>query len=214
MHFFSHRRIEHSADLRIVIGLGNPGSRYAGTRHNAGAMVVLSMAQKHGLQLRDSKHASATVRSEVGTLPVLLAVPETFMNDSGVAVNRLMRYYKIPPEHLYVVCDDLDIPFGTLRIRPDGGTGGHNGLKSIVQSIGSQEFPRMRVGVGRPAYGAIDHVLGRFSPDEERVLPALLTIAVDAMEETLAVGPREAMNRFNRDWLPVLREQAQTPTPQ
>src|SRR5579872_2652484 len=117
MHFFSRRRTEDIADLRLVVGLGNPGSRYAGTRHNAGAMVVLAMAQRAGLQLRDSKHASATARTTIGSLPVLLAVPETFMNESGVAVGRLVRYYKVPPEHLLVICDDLDLPFGTLRIR-------------------------------------------------------------------------------------------------
>ena len=139
-----------------------------------------------------------------GTVPVLLAVPETFMNESGVAVGRLVRYYKVPPEHVLVICDDLDIPFGTLRIRPDGGSGGHNGLKSIIATLGTQQFPRMRVGIGRPAHGAVDHVLGRFSPEEEQVLPRLLDIAVDAAKDAITAGPRDAMNRFNRDWLPSL----------
>ncbi len=209
MHFFSRRREEEDADVRLVIGLGNPGSRYAGTRHNAGAMVVMAMAHRAGLQLRNSKHASATARTSIGGLPVLLAVPDTFMNDSGVAVGRLVRYYKVPPEHLLVICDDLDLPFGTLRIRPEGGSGGHNGLKSIIGAIGTQQFPRMRIGVGRSDHGAVNHVLGRFSPEEERVLPRLLDVAADAVGETLLRGPQDAMNGFNRDWLPVLLESAE-----
>jgi peptidyl-tRNA hydrolase, PTH1 family len=209
--FFSRRLEEDSPDLRLVVGLGNPGSRYAGTRHNVGAMVALLQAQRLGLRLRDSKHASATVRTSIDSVPVLLAVPDTFMNDSGVAVGRLIRYYKVPPEHLLVVCDDLDIPFGTLRVRPDGGSGGHNGLKSIIAALGTQQFPRMRVGVGRPAHGAVDHVLGRFSPEEERVLPRLLDIAVDAVKDVITAGPLEAMNRFNRDWLPSLVDAASEP---
>jgi PTH1 family peptidyl-tRNA hydrolase len=119
-------------------------------------------------------------------------------------VARLTRYYKVPPERLLIICDDLDIPFGTLRIRPEGGSGGHNGLKSIIGAIGTQQFPRLRVGVGRPAHGAIDHVLGRFLPEEERVLPRLLRITGDAANDVVTAGPRDAMNRFNRDWLPTL----------
>jgi peptidyl-tRNA hydrolase, PTH1 family len=213
MPFFSRRLEEDNPDLRLVIGLGNPGSRYAGTRHNVGAMVVSLFAQRLGLQPRDSKHASATVRTSVDNVPVLLAVPDTFMNDSGVAVGRLVRYYKVPPKHLLVICDDLDIPFGTLRIRPDGGSGGHNGLKSVIATLGTQQFPRMRVGVGRPARGAVDHVLGRFSPEEERVLPRLLDIAADAAKYVITDGPLDAMNRFNRDWLPSLADAASEPVP-
>jgi PTH1 family peptidyl-tRNA hydrolase len=214
MPFFFRRHEEEVTDLHVVVGLGNPGSRYAGTRHNVGAMVVFAMAQRAGLQLRDSKHASATARTSVGTVPVLLAVPDTFMNESGVAIGRLVRYYKIAPERLLVICDDLDIPFGTLRIRPDGGSGGHNGLKSIIGAIGTQEFPRMRMGVGRPAHGAVDHVLGRFSPEEERILPHLLDVAVDALKDMVTSGPRDAMNRFNRDWLPALADSAPERAPQ
>jgi PTH1 family peptidyl-tRNA hydrolase len=128
------------------------------------------------------------------------------MNESGVAVSRLVRYYKVPPERLLVVCDDLDIPFGTLRIRPEGGSGGHNGLKSIIAAIGTQQFPRLRVGVGRPRNDAIDHVLGRFTPDEERNLPRLLALAGEAVKATVVAGPREAMNHYNRHWLPAMLE--------
>jgi PTH1 family peptidyl-tRNA hydrolase len=169
-------------------------------------MVVRSVAQRDGLRMQRSKYAAETARTSLGNVPVLLAVPETFMNESGVAVSRLVRYYKVPPERLLVVCDDLDIPFGTLRIRPDGGPGGHNGLKSIIADIGTQQFPRLRVGVGRPSNDAIDHVLGRFTPEEERVLPRLLELAGDAVKATVVMGPREAMNRYNRQWLPTMLE--------
>jgi peptidyl-tRNA hydrolase, PTH1 family len=202
--FFSRRHEELAEDLRLVIGLGNPGSRFAGTRHNVGAMTVDSLAERAGLRLQGSKHAAATARTSFETVPVLLAVPDTFMNESGVAVARLTRYYKVPPERLLIICDDLDIPFGTVRIRPEGGSGGHNGLKSIISSIGSQQFPRLRIGVGRPVHGAVDHVLGRFSPEEERILPRLLQVAGDAASATIVSGPRDAMNRYNRDWLPTL----------
>lgn len=208
MPFFSRRRDEPTEDLHLIVGLGNPGSRYAGTRHNAGAMVVQTMAQRDGLRVQGSKHAAATARSSVGGVPVLLAVPDTFVNESGVAVARLTRYYRVPPEFLIVVCDDLDIPFGSIRIRPDGGSGGHNGLKSIIAALGTQQFPRVRIGVGRPVHNAVDHVLTRFTPEEERVLPRLLGLADDAVREVIASGPRDAMNRFNRDWLPTLLESA------
>lgn len=213
MPFFARRHDEPTEGMRLVVGLGNPGSRYAGTRHNAGAMAVQLMAQRDGLRMQGSKHAAATARTSVETLPVLLAVPDTFMNESGVAVARLIRYFKVSPEGLLIVCDDLDLPFGSLRVRPDGGSGGHNGLKSIIAAIGTQQFPRVRIGVGRPVHGAIHHVLGRFTPDEERVLPRLLTLAGDAVKVTIASGPHDAMNRFNRDWLPTLLESAADATP-
>jgi PTH1 family peptidyl-tRNA hydrolase len=122
------------------------------------------------------------------------------MNDSGIAVGRLTRYFKVPPRRILVLCDDIDIPFGTIRIRPEGSSGGNNGLKSIVQALGTQEFPRLRFGVGRPAHGAIDHVLGRFPPDQEELLPRLFGVADEAVESILSRGIRDAMNAFNRDW--------------
>jgi PTH1 family peptidyl-tRNA hydrolase len=176
-------------------------------------MVVQAMAQRDGLRMKGSKHAAATARASLGNVPVLLAIPDTFMNESGVAVSRLIRYYKVTPGRLLIICDDLDIPFGSLRIRPDGGSGGHNGLKSIVAVIGTQQFPRVRIGVGRPVHESIDHVLGRFSPEEERVLPPLFVLAGDAVRAAVASGPRDAMNRFNRDWLPTLLESAADAAP-
>ena len=123
------------------------------------------------------------------------------MNESGLAVKRLMAYYKVPPRRLLVVCDDLDIPFGTLRLRPDGSSGGNGGLKSIIRETGTQEFPRLRFGIGRPAHTAVSHVLQDFSAEEASELPALLDVASDAVTATLREGVAAAMNQFNRSWL-------------
>lgn len=206
MPFFGRRQEEAAENLHVVVGLGNPGSRYAGTRHNAGAMVIHHLAEAAGVRLQGSKHAAATARAAIDGIPVLLAVPDTYVNESGVTVGRLTRFFKVPPARLFVVCDDLDIPFGTIRIRAEGGSGGHNGLKSVIATLGTQDFPRMRVGVGRPPHDAIHHVLGRFSVEEEKLLPGLLSIAADAARVTITAGPREAMNRYNRDWLASLVE--------
>lgn len=206
MPLFARRAPEPADGMFLVVGLGNPGSRFEGTRHNAGTMVVEALAEREGIRLQGSKHAASTARIQLGAAPVLLAVPDTSMNESGVALGRLTRYYKVPPGRILVVCDDLDIPFGTLRVRPEGGSGGHNGLKSVIETLGTQEFPRMRFGVGRPANGAIHHVLGRFSADEERFLPRLIAVAADGVRDTIEHGARAAMNRFNRDWLPTLLE--------
>jgi PTH1 family peptidyl-tRNA hydrolase len=167
-------------------------------------MAVRALADRHGLQLRGSRQAADAARGTIAGVPVLLAVPHTFMNESGVAVSRLARFYKVQPERLLVVYDDIDIPFGTIRLRPEGGSGGNNGLKSIIASLGTEDFPRLRLGVGRPPRGAVEHVLSRFPPEQERLLPELLTIADDAIEETLRSGTLDAMNRYNRDWLTYL----------
>jgi PTH1 family peptidyl-tRNA hydrolase len=136
-----------------------------------------------------------------------MAQPQTFMNESGLAVSRLVQYYRVPLDRLMIVCDDMDLPFGTLRLRPSGSSGGQNGLKSIIEQLGTQEFARLRVGVGRPRGNAVDHVLSRFPPDQEALLPRLVSIAADGTLAGLR-GMRGAMNEFNRDWLPVLAEPA------
>ena len=130
---------------------------------------------------------------------LILLKPQTYMNRSGTAVSQAMRWYKVRLEDLLVVCDDLDLPFGRLRLRPQGSSGGHNGLKSIIEQIGSDRFPRLRVGVGRPIRGdAVAHVLNRFSPDEEAALPAIIERAADAVMTWHAEGITAAMNQFNQ----------------
>jgi PTH1 family peptidyl-tRNA hydrolase len=191
-------------ELRIVVGLGNPGSRYAQTRHNVGFMVVNVLARRHHMTFRGSKQRADVARGRMGDLPVLLAQPVTYMNESGVAVARLVAYYRVPLEHLLVVCDDLDLPFGRLRLRPSGSSGGNRGLESIIREIGSKDFPRLRVGVGRPDRSAVDHVLSPFSPEQMRLLPGLVDKAADAVTAALQEGVTPAMNEFNRDWASVL----------
>lgn len=201
------RRREEDAiedDLRLIVGLGNPGSRFEGTRHNIGFVVCETLAATNGLRFRRSKHRADIARGVIDGLPVLMALPVTYMNESGIAVRRLLDYFRIPRERMIVVCDDIDLPFGTVRLRPGGSAGGQKGLKSIIGELGSEEFARTRLGVGRPSSHAISHVLGHFPPEEERLLPALAGVAGEATLFALRQGVPAAMNRYNRDWLPEL----------
>lgn len=201
------RRREDSAqeaDLGLVVGLGNPGSKYERTRHNAGAMVVRRLAARHGLTFRSSRQRAEIARGTVAGRPVLLALPVTYMNDSGIAVSRLVRYFHVELGRLLVVCDDLDLPFGTIRLRPHGSSGGNGGLKSIIYELGTEQFARLRVGVSRPSRTAVGHVLSTFDEEEERRLPRLLDIAADAVTCALEKGVTLAMNQYNRDWLTEL----------
>ena len=196
---------DHDPELRLVVGLGNPGHRYENTRHNVGYLVIDALARRHRMNLRRATKFRAEVASgHIDDMPLLLAKPITYMNESGYAVARLVRFYRIPLAQLLVVCDDLDLPFGTLRLRPEGSSGGNGGLKSIIRELGSEGFPRLRVGVGRPAQSAVSHVLGPFPPDQARVLPTLIETAADAVIAVLHDGTVAAMNRFNRNWLGAL----------
>jgi PTH1 family peptidyl-tRNA hydrolase len=202
------RRQEDTAeepDLHLVVGLGNPGAKYAHTRHNIGFMVVDRLAQRQGMSLRGSKQRADVARGTIRGAPTLLAEPVTYMNESGFAVSRLLSYYHVPLDRLLVVSDEIDLPFGTLRIRPSGSAGGHGGLKSIIREVGGSDFARLRIGVGRPPGETVGHVLGVFPPDQLRLLPALVDVAADAVETILTEGVEPAMNRFNRSWLPDLQ---------
>jgi PTH1 family peptidyl-tRNA hydrolase len=196
----------HDDSLRLVVGLGNPGAKFEGTRHNIGFMVVERFAKRHDVALKGSKHRADIGRgSAQGGVPIIIAEPLTFMNESGIAVRRLLDYYKISPERLIVVGDDLDLPFGRLRIRTDGSSGGNGGLKSIIREIGDDRFTRLRVGIDRPSIPAKAYVLQPFSREQELVLPGLIDVACDALDAILTRGAEAAMNEFNRDWLPALR---------
>jgi PTH1 family peptidyl-tRNA hydrolase len=190
--------------LKLVVGLGNPGSQYSFTRHNVGFMVLDRLAERLGARFKSSRQRAQIARGSIAGTSVLLALPVTYMNESGNAVIRLLQYFHIERSDLIVVCDDMDLPFGTIRIRPSGSAGGQNGLKSIIQAIGSDEFTRVRLGVGRPASGAVPHVLGKFPSEEQRRLPALLDVAADAVTAIVSGGVTVAMNEYNRDWLPEL----------
>jgi PTH1 family peptidyl-tRNA hydrolase len=187
--------------LALVVGLGNPGAEYARHRHNVGFQVVEALARVHGLAFTRRKGTKAQVaEGQVGSRRVVLAKPQSFMNLSGQAVGRLSRAHGIPPEQILVVYDDLDLPLGRLRLRPEGSSGGHKGMRSIIDSLGTHMFPRLRVGIDRPP-GRMDpaeYVLQPFGEDQELLLAETLERAVAAIECWLAEGILPAMDRFNR----------------
>lgn len=183
----------------LIVGLGNPGRKYARNRHNAGFLAVNRLAKRHGLTFARQKGKAKVAEGTIAGRRVILAKPQTYMNLSGESVTRLARFFKIPPDRLLVVCDDLDLPLARLRLRPGGGSGGHKGLQSIIERLGVQAFPRLRVGIGRPAHGdATDFVLRDFTPDEWIEMDTALDRAVEAVEHWLAHGIDAAMNIFNQ----------------
>ena len=186
--------------LHLIVGLGNPGAEYAGTRHNAGFLMVEKLAARsHADWTYEKKFNARIARTEQSGVKVLLCEPQTFMNSSGEAVQPLMAFYRVATEQLLVVVDDADLPLGEIRMRADGGSGGHHGLESIEQHLGSAGFARQRIGIGRHA-GAREitgHVLGRFSPADRDTLETVLTAACDQAESWLTAGIQKAMNQFN-----------------
>jgi PTH1 family peptidyl-tRNA hydrolase len=185
--------------MRLVVGLGNPGSRYAETPHNAGFVVVDRFIEKHRLGRTAPKFQGEFARGKALGQEVALLKPQTFMNLSGESVSAALRYLPIEPRDVIVVFDEMDIPSGKLRLRKSGGHGGHNGLRSIIEALGSSDFPRIRVGVGRPAEGRepTGHLLGKPRESERARLSATIDLAVEALEVSLADGFEAAMNRFN-----------------
>lgn len=184
--------------LWVVVGLGNPGERYTGTRHNAGAMALGVVLDRTGSTLKSNKSGCLVAETRIAGRRAVLARPTSYMNDSGRPVGALMRFYKAESDNLIVLHDEIDIPFGEVRIKRGGGTAGHNGLKSIVAHLGSQTFSRVRIGVGRPrGPDAVDHVLDGFSGAERKELPVVLEEAADAAERIIEHGPERAMNEVN-----------------
>ncbi len=185
--------------MKLVFGLGNPGASYERTRHNIGFQVLDILARRHGATFTTHKFRSLAARIRVDGETVLLVKPLTYMNASGEAVGPIVRYYKVPLEDVLVVYDDLDLPFGTLRLRAKGGSGGHKGLKSIIQHLGSEDFPRLRVGIGRPPgrMDPADFVLSPFTASEEEVMAVVREEAADAVELWVKEGTQRAMNVVN-----------------
>jgi PTH1 family peptidyl-tRNA hydrolase len=193
--------VDSRPSLALVVGLGNPGKEYAQHRHNIGFQVVEALARAHGLAFARQKGAKAQVaEGRIDGRPVLLAKPQTFMNASGQAVGRLRRRAEIPLEKILVVYDDLDLDLGRLRLRPEGGSGGHKGIRSIIQVLGSQSFPRLRVGIDRPPgrMDPADYVLHPFHRAQKPLVDAAVARAVAAIECWLAEGMVAAMDEFNR----------------
>lgn len=180
-----------------VVGLGNPGERYARTRHNAGAMALEVLLERCGARLRSHKSGCLIAEVNLARKPAVLARPVSYMNDSGRPVRSLLGFFKIDPACLVVLHDEIDLPFGVVRVKWSGGTAGHNGLRSLVSHLGTNDFARVRIGVGRPRGDAADHVLDAFGVAERKELPGVLATAADAAERVLEAGIERAMNEFN-----------------
>jgi len=187
-------------NIFLIVGLGNPGADYAKTRHNAGFLLVEKLAaQWRSGWANERKFQARMSRAERGGRMILLAEPQTFMNLSGESVGALVKFYQLPLERILVVVDDADLPLGEIRLRPGGGTGGHHGLESVMQHLGSREYARLRIGIGRKdeAREITGHVLGKFSTAEKALLEKVLERAAGQMECWLDAGIQKAMSQFN-----------------
>lgn len=184
----------------MIVFLGNPGTKYEGTRHNAGWVVGDVVAGRCGVKIQRLKNRALTARCTLGGQETLLVKPQTFMNSSGEAVRPLADFYKIPPERILVVSDEIALPPGRMRLRSGGSAGGHNGLKSIISCLGTDKFPRLRMGVGSPThpdYEMIDWVLGNFNAEDEKIICDTAERAADAIECFLSQGIDRAMSLYN-----------------
>ena len=185
--------------MKLVVGLGNPGQKYSGTRHNVGFDVVAELARRHFSGRAKNRFNGEIAEINLGDQKVFLTCPLTYMNLSGQFVQSMTDFYKIVPEQTLVICDDFNLPLGQIRIRVKGSAGGQNGLNDIIRRLGTQEVPRLRIGVGPvpERWNAADFVLGKFSPDEKPLLENCLKNAADAVEVWVNGGIGSAMNQFN-----------------
>jgi peptidyl-tRNA hydrolase, PTH1 family len=184
--------------IKLIVGLGNPGTRYARSRHNVGFMIVERVAHAYDLRFARKRFNAEIAEGDIAGTRVLIAKPQTYMNSSGEAVGKLFAFYKIAPADLLVVYDDLDLPLGKMRLRPQGSAGGHHGMESIIARVGTSDFARLRVGIGRPnPDDDIDHVLGAFNHAERAAMDETFARAVEAVEVWVRDGIDAAMNEFN-----------------
>ena len=184
----------------LIVGLGNPGDQYENTRHNVGFRALDELAETANVSVQKLKYKALTNTATVSGCKVLLMKPVTYMNLSGEAVGEAARFFKIPPERVIVLSDDTSLPVGKLRIRKSGSAGGHNGLKSIIQHLGTDAFPRVKIGVGEkphPDYDMADWVLGKFPPADKKVIDEMVQKAAKAVEYYIKDGPEKAMGKFN-----------------
>lgn len=184
----------------LVVGLGNPGDKYENTRHNAGFMAIDQLADRGDFPVQRLKFHALTQQATISGQGVLVMKPTTYMNLSGDAVAEAAAFYKVSPDHILVLCDDVSLPVGKLRIRTHGSAGGHNGLKSIIQRLGTDQFPRVKIGVGakpHPDYDMADWVLGKFMGQDKETMDQATLRAAQAVECYLKDGPQKAMNQFN-----------------
>lgn len=183
--------------MKVVVGLGNPGPRYKDTRHNVGFQALEELARRHPVQREESRFDAIVAHLQINREKVFLLKPLTYMNLSGRAVRGLVSYYKIDLQDIIVIYDDMDLPVGSVRIRPAGGTGGHRGMNSLVENLGSRNFARIRIGIGRPPDEAVDWVLGHFTPAEKPLIQNAVVRAADAVEYWLDHGIDKVMNEYN-----------------
>ena len=184
--------------MKLIAGLGNPGPQYANNRHNVGYQCIERLVRRHGLAKGRMMFKAWVTSGTIAGARTLLARPLTFMNLSGQSVRPLLRWYRIALPDLLVIYDDLDLPLGKIRLRQQGGSGGHKGMQSIIEALGTQEFARLRIGIGRPVHGEPpDYVLSNFTPDEGIVMESAIDQAVAAIEAFIASGISTAMNGFN-----------------
>jgi peptidyl-tRNA hydrolase, PTH1 family len=190
-----------ASDPWLVLGLGNPGREYAGTRHNAGAMVIDLLADRTGAKLKSHRARAEIAETRIDGVRAIIARPRSYMNESGGPAAGLMSFFRIGPDRLVVVHDEIDLPFGRIQVRFDGGDAGHNGLRSLRRSLGTGDFFRVRLGVGRPAgrQEAADHVLREFSSRERAELPLLLERGADAVATLVRDGLAAAQNAYHGD---------------
>ncbi|HET9848384.1 MAG TPA: aminoacyl-tRNA hydrolase [Candidatus Dormibacteraeota bacterium] len=186
------------SDRWLIVGLGNPGREYERSRHNVGFLVVDELARRHGGKVTDRAAKSMTGKARLGDRELVLAKPQTMMNLSGIAVKALRAKYAAPLERTLIVHDDLDLPFGRLRIRKDGSSAGNHGLDSVIASLGTKDFARVRVGIGRPPGNGVDYVLSPFTSAEQAQLADVVGRAADAVDATIEHGLERAMTDFNR----------------
>lgn len=185
--------------MYLIVGLGNPGEKYTFTRHNAGFLSIDYISQKHNIEVKKSKHKALIGEGTIAGEKVVLAKPQTFMNLSGESVKELVTWYKIPLANIIIIYDDISIPTGSLRIREKGSAGGHNGIKSIIQHLSTDIFPRFRIGVNtKPeGYDLADYVLGKFSKNEQTIMFEAFEKANDAVVEFISKDIKSAMNKYN-----------------
>lgn len=184
----------------LLVCLGNPGKQYENTRHNIGFMTADELERREGTKVNKLKYRALTAEMKIGGERVLVMKPQTYMNLSGEAVKLAGAFYKIPPERVLVISDDVSLPLGKLRIRANGSAGGHNGLKNIIQHLGTDAFPRIKVGVGapnHPEHEMVDWVIGNFTPAEKKVVADAIARAADAAACLIEKGVSEAQNKFN-----------------
>jgi len=192
--------------MRLIVGLGNPGREYAHSRHNVGFWCLNCLARRHGIAFSGRGRLATVGEGQVTGRPVILAKPRTFVNLSGRAVSHLLQRYRLSPQQLLVVYDDLDLPLGRVRLRPSGSHGGHRGMRSVIEAIGSEDFPRIRIGIGRPRVAGeptwepevvVGYVLSPMTAEERRILDEAVATAGEAILCLLSEGVEAAMNRYN-----------------